>query len=265
VSDRPVSVGDFIKRALANAAELFGVSIRGLTAMGWWRARGELHRIPLQEDWDSALDTIIVPPPVERFRESHEGHVRWDATLDRSGTTLPLEVEGLIGAGGAELLFRPLPHTMAAPAAAQILIPTALLTELRLLWRSGAARIAVKAERVEAARALLPLLPSYAVGEHVRAVHVNETGEGGTAYTLRADPGEAFAESLADYALDAITIDLPSSGFAVRALLRAAPLTLFLLRDAETRDIVEQWDANWLLTISGEPGGFFWNLRALHR
>jgi hypothetical protein len=152
-----------------------------------------------------------------------------------------------------------------APAAAELVLPTTLMTELRLLWRSGSARIAVQAERPEAARALLPLIPSIAVGEHVRALHVNATGEGGTVYTLRAGPDDGFAESIATYELDAVTIDLPAHGYPMHGLLRAAPLALALLHEGVEHTPLDEWGVNWLLTISGEPGGFIWNLRALHR
>jgi type IV pilus assembly protein PilB len=265
VRDRVRGAGDFIARALSHGAERFGVSIRGANATGWWRARGRTHRAPLAEGWEAALDTAIQPSPVARIRADQDGHMEWEAEVEYAGITLPLEAQALVGAGGAELLFTPLRNAPLAPAAAELVLPPTLMTELRLLWRSGSARVAVQAERLEAARALLPLIPSIAVGEQVRALHVNTTGEGGTVYTLRGVQSDGFAETVASYELDAVTVDLPGEGYPLRGLLRAAPLALVLLHAPLEETPTQDWGVNWLLTISGEPGGFTWQLRALHR
>lgn len=265
VRERERTAGEFIARALSHAAERFGISIRGSRATGWWRTRDRVHRAPLADGWEAAVDAAIDPAPVARVRTGTEGNVQWEGTVEHAGMKLPLEAQALIGAGGAELMFTPLQNAPLAPAAAELVLPTTLMTELRLLWRSGSARIAVQAERPEAARALLPLIPSIAVGEGVRALHINTTGEGGSVYTLRAEPGDAFAESVAMFELDAVTIDLPAEGFPVRGLLRAAPLALVLLHESVEQTPTKDWGVNWLLIISGEPGGFTWQLRALHR
>ena len=265
VRERERSAAEFVARALSHAAARFGISIRGARATGWWRARGRMHRAPLADGWEAALDAAIRPPPVARVRTEEDGHSQWEAEIEHAGMTLPLEAQALVGAGGAELLFSPLQNAPLAPAAAELVLPTTLMTELRLLWRSGSARIAVQADRPEAARALLPLIPSIAVGEHVRALHVNETGEGGMVYTLRGLHSDAFAETVATYELDAITLDLPAQGYPLHGLLRAAPLALILLHESLDETPTQDWGVNWLLTISGEPGGFTWQLRALHR
>ncbi|MBR9990837.1 MAG: hypothetical protein KFH98_13835 [Gemmatimonadetes bacterium] len=265
VRERERTAGEFIARALTHAAERFGVSIRGSQATGWWRARGRTHRAPLADGWEAALDAAIDPPSVARVRAGQDGHTEWEAETEHARLTVPLEAQALIGAGGVELLFRPLQNVPLAPAAAELVLPTTLMTELRLLWRAGSARIAVEAERPEAARALLPLIPSIAVGDEVRALHVNSTGEGGSVYTLAGDRNDAFAESVASYELDAITIDLPHEGYPLHGLLRAAPLALILLHEPLDETPTQEWGVNWLLTIAGEPGGFTWQLRALHR
>jgi type IV pilus assembly protein PilB len=265
VRDRERGANEFVTRALSHGAERFGISVRGARATGWWRARERTHRVPLSDGWETGLDAVITPAPVSRIHGAPEGHVQWEAEVEHAGLTLPLEAQALIGAGGAELMFTPLQNAPLAPAAAELVLPTTLMTELRLLWRSGSARIAVQAERPEAARALLPLIPSVAVGEHVRALHVNQTGEGGSVYTLRGETGEAFAETVAAYELDAITIDLPAEGYPLQGLLRAAPLGLILLPQPLDEMPALDWGVNWLLSISGEPGGFTWQLRALHR
>jgi hypothetical protein len=263
--DSAVSVGDLIGQALSHGAERFGISIRGSSALGWWRGRGDTHRAPLADGWEAALNASLRPAPMSRLRQTADGSSVWESTLERGGVTVQLEAQALVGVGGAELMFRPLRNLPIAPAAAELLLPPTLMTELRLLWRSGAARIAVHAERAETTRALLPLIPALAVGEHVRAVHVNTTGEGGSAYTLRGEPEESFADIVATYELDAITIDLPEQGYPLHGLLRAAPLSLMLLQHGEASGRTRDWGVNWLLSITGEPGSFGWQLRALNR
>ena len=265
IRDRERPAADFVARALSHGAQRFGISVRGSKATGWWRARERTHRVPLADGWETALDAAFQPAPIARISAEQEGHIQWDAEVEHAGMTLPLEAQALIGAGGAELMFTPLQNAPLAPAAAELVLPTTLMTELRLLWRSGSARIAVYAERPESARALLPLIPSVAVGEQVRSLHVNATGEGGSVYTLRGEQDDAFAETVAMYELDAVTIDLPAADYPLRGLLRAAPLALVLLQQPLAETPTDDWGINWLLTISGEPGGFTWLLRAVHR
>jgi hypothetical protein len=263
VADVPIGLGEWIGHALERNADRFGISLRGTAGLGWWRARGDVHRAPLEEGWQSALGRMIRPSPLEFIQEAAEASHVWEATLVRSGVKLQLEAHALVGVGGSELLFRPLQNLPAAPASADLVLPPTLVTELRLLRRSGSARIGVQAHQLEAARALLPLLPSLVVGEHVRSIHVNASGEGGSAYVLRAAPTDVFAETIAAYEMDAITIDLPLKDYPIRGLLRTAPLAFMLLPEPDAL-AARILGVNWLLTISGEPGSFTWDLHALH-
>jgi type IV pilus assembly protein PilB len=263
VADAPIGLGEWIGHALERNADRFGISLRGTAGLGWWRARGEVHRALLEEGWQSALGRMIRPSPLEFIKKAADASHVWEATLVRSGVNLQLEAQALVGAGGSELLFRPLQNLPGAAASAELVLPPTLVTELRLLRRSGSARVGVQAHQVETARALLPLLPSLVVGEHVRSIHVNATGEGGSAYALRAEPTDVFAETIATYEMDAITIDLPLTGYPIRGLLRTAPLAFMLLPESDART-ARHLGVNWLLTISGEPGSFTWDLHALH-
>jgi hypothetical protein len=261
----PVALNDLIAHALEHGAERFGVSIRGTAAMGWWRTRSENRRAPLADGWETALSEAIHPAPLDKLREVGAGQLDWDAALRRGGTDLPLAARVLVGAGGAELMFQPLSAAGAAHAIADITLPPSLITELRLLWRGGTARVGVGAARIDAARAVLPLLPALSLGEHVRAAHINADGRGDAPYSIRADHGPGFAEVISAFELDAITIDLPAEGYAVRELLRAAPLAFMILDEPAERAAPGEWGINWLLTIVGQPGSYAWDLRALHR
>lgn len=254
-----------IASALEQGADRFGVSIRGTTALGWWRTRAETRRAPLADGWESVLVDVFDPSPLERIRGAEEGRLDWSAALRRGSAEQPVEVQALVGAGGAELLFQPLQNSSVVGTVADFVLPPNLAAELRLLWRGGAARIGVAAEQAEIARVVLPLLPALVLGEHVRAAHVSVTGEANSAaYTLRAEPGAEFARAVADYGLDAVTLDLPSEGYAVGALLAAAPLGFVLLDESKGLATARQWGVNWLLGIAGHPGSYAWDLRALH-
>jgi hypothetical protein len=269
----PSSLEELIAHALEHGADRFGVSIRGTSAMGWWHARSESHRVPLSDGWEGSLGERIQPSPLDKIREAVSdpavgGHIEWDAALHRADAgagAAPLAARALAGVGGAELLFRVLDSISPAAAAARIELPTSLITELQLLWRGGSARVGVGAARVEVARAVLPLLPSLGLGAHSRAVHIDAEGEGAATCTVRAGRDPAFAATVASYELDALTIDLPAEGYPVRELLRAAPLTFLLLDEPEERAAPGDWGINWLLTIAGQPGSYAWDLRALHR
>jgi hypothetical protein len=266
-SEEPAAVttGEFLDRALEHGADRFGVSIRGSSAAGWWRGRDETHRVPLTDSWADELRAAVQPFALEGATTIPGGRADWDATLrrpDRDG--LPVAARALAGAGGVELVFRLVRGPDAGSAAAGLALPQALVTELRLLWRGSAARIGVRGDQPDVVRAVLPLLPSLALGDHTRAAHINESGQGPT-YTVEWSGDEDFADLMAGYELDAITVDVPPSAAGVRKLLDAAPLCFARVDGSDQAAAPAEWSLNWMLTVTGEPGSHAWDLRALHR
>jgi hypothetical protein len=261
----PVALADLMAHALEHGVDRFGVSIRGVLTVGWWRTRGEVRRAPLLDGWEAALSDTIRPSPLERLRDPADGYAVWAAALNRGGAELPLEASLLVGAGGAELMFRPLTPVGPAAVPIGIALPPSVVTELRMLWRGGSARVGVAAAQPDIARAVLPLLPGLSLGEQVRAAHINATGSSEAAYTIRATADVGFPDAVAAFGLDALTIDLPADGYAVGKLLRAAPLAFSILEEPVDPGVAEAWDLNWRLSITGQPGSLAWDLRALHR
>ena len=104
-----------------------------------------------------------------------------------------------------------------------------------------------------------------AFGENVRGAHVNATGAAGPYYTLRATTDVSFAETVAAYELEALTVDLHEREYPMHALLRAAPITFVLLHDVEERTAVGEWGVNWLLQATGDADSLSWDLHALRR
>jgi hypothetical protein len=260
-----IGMHELISEAIEQGAERFGVSIRGTHAVGWWRTRSDSRRVPLLEGWDVTLSDVMDPPPLDRMRQATEGRAEWDALLRRTGDVIALEAQAMTGAGGGELLFRPLRTPPPVPMTGDLRLPADIITELRMLCRGGNARVGFLASKGDIARALLPRLPVLAFGENVRAAHVNATGAAGPYYTLRATTDASFAETVAAYELEALTVDLHEREYPVHALLRAAPITFVLLHDVEERTAVGEWGVNWLLQATGDADNLSWDLHALRR
>jgi hypothetical protein len=258
-----IDVSALISRALDSGAERFGVSVRGGAATGWWQARDGTHRAPLVDGWEAALAEAISPPFGERIAATSHGVVEWDATLGRDGRALRLQARALIGRGGAELLFVPLQKPVPAVAAGDLMLPAGIIAELQLLWGGGSATVGVFSPD-DRARALLPFLPTFALGESVRTAHITSAADEAAppgVLTL-APSGDEFVADVAAHRLDALTVDLASNEFPAAELTRAAPMVFVLVDVAEPSAAA---GLGWLLTVSGEPGAFAWDLRALHR
>ncbi|HSJ25103.1 MAG TPA: hypothetical protein VK929_10565 [Longimicrobiales bacterium] len=277
-----MSPGEFFGLALDRGATRFGISARGGHAIGWWRVRGETHRVPLTDGWEHALDDAL-RPPLRELLPAGGDQVEWQATLGRARGEVSLSARALTGSGGYELMFRPTGRAAAA-VAAEAALPPGIAAELRVLWRAGSARVGLLSDDPEAARAVLPLLPGLALGSRVRAAHMNETGTDGGSYTLQARATDEFVQAVASYELDAVTVDLPVD-YPVQALLRTAPLSFTMLNGvaaaaagtagsgaSEASAVAEavaeaaaRQGVNWLLTMTGQADGYAWDLRAVQR
>jgi hypothetical protein len=255
---------ELVAHALEHGADRFGLSLRGTTAIGWWHTRGGTQRALLAHGWQHVLATIMAPSPLEHVERGTGVRHEWSGTLERGSTRLPLDALAMVGSAGVELLFRPVQNVADTTAAADVRLPAGLITELRLLWRGGSARVGVTGDDIDAVRAALPMLPTLCLGEHVRALHINVAGEAGGAFALAAEADAAFVQHVAACGLDAITIDLPAGEYAVDPLIRAAPLCFVLLDRQEEAVTPTQVDVNWLLTRHGGDSSGRWDLRALH-
>jgi type IV pilus assembly protein PilB len=121
-----MSLGDFLAQAVDRGAERFGISVRGNSAVAWWRSRGETHRAPLQDGWNSALGESLEPSVDDRIAGLTEGQVDWNPALRRAGSSVQLTARAMVGVGGYELMFRPSDEPPAA--AAVTALPQTLVT-----------------------------------------------------------------------------------------------------------------------------------------
>ncbi|MBX6364116.1 MAG: hypothetical protein IRZ00_09635 [Gemmatimonadetes bacterium] len=255
----PLPVAEFFARALERHAERFGISVRGRAAWGWFSDEADRRR-PLADDWAAALPDALQPFPPERSTDG--GLVAWTAALKQPGYTVAVEAQALVGAGGAEYMFRPryagdVGRAIARGAA----LPPAIVADLRMLAHAGNARVVVAGEEPELARALLPLLPACVRPDGVRAVHLSDDGELPGVCTLRPSPDVLAA--LPAFHFDALSVDLPADEFPVADVLGAAPLSFVFLREGDWRSRLDRLGIRWILAPSrSERGEISWTLSA---
>lgn len=265
----PIMLPDALDSVLEANAPRFGISVRGMRSYVWWDDRGTVRRSPLAGDWRADLERMLIPGPSEMT----SGTVRteWDAELNRAGHLLPVEVHYIADESGREFLFEPrevvssLDQRFTPPAAG-------ILSEIRLLARSGAARFIVIVDPPDLGHEVLPHLPNLLFDPSWRSIYINAREQQGAdeAFSLQMkdDPttwaGEL--EALRAFHFDVVTVDLSGSdgGWAGSALDVAS--VAFLLWQAED-DVRPAYEAGirWTIRIQREAGDHLeWSLEPLH-
>ncbi len=266
----PVPLVDWVERALERRSARFGISGRGSRATAWYEEERVVHRFPLTRGWREELEETLTPPPSERVTEASGG---WTGYLSRDGAGPPVEVrylkasQGDSGGAGVEYLFRPVrargPSAMALP-------PTDIRAEVRLIVRSGAARIAVSTDPHSLLGEILPLLPRLFLEPDHRAVHITgEEGEVEGVFTVPV-PSDAKErtrafEGLRAFRFDAATIDLPGSlARWIAEALEVASVVFVPCRSQADLEVAERAGVRWALSArrSGEDP-FEWSLGPL--
>lgn len=263
---RPHALSEFVAYALDCRAERFGVSVRGSEAWGWYLTAAvgtadraaAVRRVPLDADWGAEFDAMMHPPRMERNGTSGLGRRGWETVLRVGEARIPARIEALIGTGGVEYLVRPdlTAHPETTVRQHRVMLPAALVTELRLLSRSGAARIAVTGEPT-LVRAVLGSLPHLVAEEPIRAVHLTDRAGGAEAgvYTLTPGPDDELLDAIEAFAFDAITLDLPIRDYPVRRLIGAVPLAFAYLRETGGGAYLTELGFGWVLELSHNDHG----------
>jgi hypothetical protein len=158
---------DFV---LAAGATRFGISVRGARAWTWWDDAGTIRRRVLSGDWLGDLTRAMDPD----LQATTHGHARrdWTAELRRGGPVTPVEVHYLADESGQELVFRPRPQPVREPVSFPP-PPEGIVSEVRLLARSGAARFVVTTDPEELGHEILPHLPTLLLDPSWRAIYVH--------------------------------------------------------------------------------------------
>ncbi len=265
--DRDDSLPCGLEVALAqiasDGADRFGISIRDGRAWVWWDAGGTVHRRALDSRWATLLDDRLEPSLA-----AAEVPAR-DARLSLGGAPIPVEVRCLDGEGGREILFRR-HDDLDAPARRFTPPPQDVVSEVRLLVRSGAARFLVTGRPSALASEVLPHLPTLFFEEGVRSAHLGsrDVSEGpglGIRLPAEDDARVAAIEGLRPFQFDIVTVALDGlSSTSLRVALDAAAVCF--VRGGSPGDREAAFDAGirWQLDLSrGDGSHLEWALHAL--
>jgi len=256
----PAKLTEVLARALDAGSARFGISTRGARAWGWWDEGGSTRRRPLEALWESELDRLLSPPPsTEVGRDDRRKH--WTAELAREGILHAVEVRYLGDESGRELLFRPgrertvLGERFDPP-------PREILSEVRLLARSGSAGFLVTATPPALGHEIVPHLPLLLFDPSWRSIHVTDrprpASQGIFSVELPADAPEAWRdeiEALRPFHFDVTTLDL--SGPPERWIdpaLEVASVAFLRWRVDDDPRVAREAGIRWELTIAREEG-----------
>ena len=207
----PIELTRALDMALGTRAPRFGISSRGTTAWAWWDDAGTIRRRPLMEDWQAELERTIAPAADPG--EAGSSPARWSARLSRAGTVTPIRVHFLVDESGCEYLFSAR-DAEATPRGTFPPPPPGVVSEVRLLARTGKARLVVTAEPVELGHRLLPHLPDLMFEPGWRSIYVHTEGRPGElevfSRELSDDPRawSSELEALRAFHFDVVAVDL---------------------------------------------------------
>ena len=264
----PVILADAITLALNAAAARFGISTRKARSWFWYDDAGTIRRRPLEGVWGPDLDRLMEPAASAEIKGKERA--RWTGRMARNGIVTPTEVRYLADETGAELLFRPVQeksvlHERFPPP------PPGILSEIRLLSRSGSARFIVTANPEALGHDALPHLPYLLLDPSWRSIYVNadEQKAAGEAFSIQMpkDPEKwaAELETLRAFHFDVVTVDLTGNAENWASSARDVASVAFLLwpNGADRRPI---WEAGirWELHLEMDGARLNWTLEPLH-
>lgn len=260
-----IGMSDLLDRAMAEGATKVGVSLRGRVAVGWWEVRGTVHRRLLTAGWARSLDERVSPAPSRGdpgVVPEHEGALLWE------GAELPVVIRILRTPAGQEILLRPGrdrpdDDPLLAPP------PPSLVSDVRMLVRSGNGRFALSGTSSELVDRLLPGIPHLLLGPAVRTAHLVSGGTGAAGFTVTvpsAGPERTrFLGEFRAFRLDMVTaaLDAPVAAWEPE-VSRAAAASLVPLLTEGDRTALEQVGVPWEIRVHElEDGALEWELLSL--
>jgi hypothetical protein len=264
----PVTLGDAIGLALNAAAPRFGVSTRKTRSWFWYDDAGTVRRHPLEGPWAAELDKAIEPSASKEIRG--KDRKQWNARLARLGLVTPVEVRYLADETGSEYLFRPIQEKGGLQERFPPPSP-GILSEVRLLSRSGSARFIVTAEPEALGHDILPHLPSLLLDPSWRSVYVNAVDQkaAAEAFSLQMpkDPKKWVSEleTLRAFHFDVVTVDLSGNADSWAAsALDVASVAFLLWPSGADRRLAWEAGIRWELHIKKDGSLLDWSLEPLH-
>lgn len=266
----PASLKAVLVSSRDAASERFGISVRGREAWGWYEDRGEVRRRPLEPGWERELEDALAPPPSEKMGGGARS-AEWEAVLNREGVATRVQARVLVSEGGSEYLFRPVRQRSSVQDRFEP--PNqAVLSEIRLLARSGAARFVLRTDPPELGHEILPYLPALTLDPSWRSVHVTDRRDPAApeVFTVSVPQGaerRAALQELRAFRFDVVTADLsgPPDEWAPEVLDTAR--VAFLIAEGEDQvRALEAEGARWMLRVERTPDQHVrWSLQPLHR
>lgn len=264
----PVSISTALEAILEVDSPRFGISVRGLRTTAWWDDRGTIRRRALSGDWRGELDRVMMPglgaaTPVESRSE-------WQAELLGPGSVTPVDVSYLADESGREYLF----SRRAGEASIEARFPppsSGVLSEIRLLARSGTARFIVLVDPPALGHEILPHLPTLLLDPTWRGIYINARDQDAAteAFSLKMpDDPNSWAkelESLRAFHFDVVTVDLSGGDKAWAGSALDIASVAFLLWPTED-DVAPAHQAGirWKLRIRQAGDELEWSLEPLH-
>ena len=260
-----LSAGQLFASALDAGSTRFGISIRGSWVNGWYEDRGTIRRAVLAGRWQADLEDQVQPSPSEHV--SGVDRAEWSGQLTGAGGVAPVDIQYLAAPGGAEYVFRPgAEHSTSFDRFS----PPSLgvVSEVRLLASSGAARIIVTSDPADLLDDMFPYLPALLFDASWRSVHLSEARPpDDEVFCILVGDGSDRTDALTQlraFRFDVATADLtgPATEWA-RAASDVATVTLVRWRDGDTssaRGVGLRWQLHLESTAGGQVD---WRLRPL--
>ena len=265
----PASINEVFSLALDAASKRFGISTRGPRAWAWYDDSGRIRRRPLEGLWNSELQELISPSPDEEIGDVRRAS--WSGHVNRHGMVTPIEVQYLADESGAEYLFRPVDAY--AQLQDQFPPPSAgILSEIRLLARSGSARFMVVTDPAELGHDILPHLPTLMLDTSWRSIYLTDPDSRAASHAfsvelpMSEDDWAAELDSIRGFHFDVVTVDLPGhpEKWLQSALDIAAIAFVRWTGEVESR-IAHEAGIRWELKIEAQEGNRLeWSLDPLH-
>jgi len=267
----PIALDDAWDSVLNAASPRFGISVRGQRASVWWDDDGTVRRRPLAGNWEADLEQSLKPSPAEA--SGHGARASWDAGLSRRGMVTPVEVRLLRDESGQEYLFHP--RREVSPLQDRFPPPAeGILSEVRLLARTGKARFIVTTSPAQLGHEILPHLPELLLDPTWRSIYISAADHPAAAEAFShrlSDEPEAWVtelESLCAFQFDVVTVDLVGGGDASdwpASALDVGAVAFLLWSAAEDIGPAYAAGIRWHLRISQAEGGALdWTLEPLH-
>ncbi len=265
----PVHLTDALGLVTDAGSTRFGISIRGRRSWIWWDDAGTIHRRPLEGLWKSELEQLMDPSAVDRIGSAPQA--RWEASLTREGIVTSVDVRYLGDESGQEYLFRPTQERSVVQERFTPPVP-GILSEIRMLARSGSARFVVTAEPDGLGHELLPHLPALLLDSSWRSIHINTqdqaAAEGAFSLRMPADPDQwaTELETLRAFHFDVVTVDLSGNQADwTSSALDVASVAFLLWPMADDRRPARDAGIRWELHVTaGGEDRLDWSLEPLY-